>query len=624
MQIFDTSVSPAVAEARLLHPQDNGFFTVASLRANGRWGESHFHMSKLDAVSETLRGRSDTYISQASFASRARGSFNTKSLRCAFVDLDTYNVHPGEDISTRVHRVEERAREMGIPQPSYIASSGRGLYAKWVFDDPINAALMPQWKLMEKKLMSAYLHMGADSKVIDAARVLRVQETINSKSGSEVILLKQGETHSFANLFRSTADLEILKRTADGKIIRAPGTIIHGGTKISAEDLSSDGALTDLDGLVRFSEERSPVMMKSMGRQCLNWSRFLDLRDLVIRRGGIHKGSRDIVLFWMVNFLAQAEQIEPANFWDEVRALLASFPVGRDFNPLQDGSLATLHDRIERQHRGEKIDFNGTAYDPIYTPRNDTLINILQISSDEEMEMRTIISSSEKLRRADEKVPGRAERRCERAELRAVATSMCEQGLGVNEIARQLGKNKSTISRWLTPDDRAGHPFVETRGRRRSHGGAMNVRITGRGAFDVATGAPVVFGPDGRPTCGQEDRSQLLQGTSRPFSSEELKRRTKMRPQKAHLSPERKSWSPSQISKWLLEKRARAQVDTQEQRQRNGPDEGDHHAQLAFDLGVALIERIRLAARHASPGEISIWRAGSLSSNPTTGPPGTK
>lgn len=623
MQIFDSTVSPAVAEARLLHPQDSGYFTVASRRPSGAWGESHFHMSKLDAVSETLRGRSDTYISQASFASKVRRSFNTKSLRCAFVDLDTYNVDVGADISTQVHRIEQRARELGVPQPSYIASSGRGLYAKWVFDDPINASLMPQWKLMQQKLMSAYLHMGADSKVVDAARVLRVQESINSKSGSEVVLLKQGQTHSFADLFRSTEPLEIFKKAKDGTIKKTAGTVIHGGQRLGAEDLASDAALTDLDGLVRYSEQHTPVMMKAISRQGLNWSRFLDLRDLVIRRGGIHKGSRDIVLFWMVNFLAQAEQIDPSNFWGEVRSLLSSFPVGRDFNPLQDGSLATLHDRITRQHRGEKIILDGIAYDPVYTPRNDTLINILQISADEEMEMRTIISTDEKRRRADLKAPGRAERRCQRQEMRAVATSMCEQGVGVNEIARRLGKNKSTISRWLTPAEGAGQPFLETRGRRKANHGAANIRITGRGAFNADTGERITFGPDGKPITppNQTPGCGLHKGDPRRFSPDEIRRRTRIRPQKAHLAHNRVVWSPSQINAWLKEKLDRAAEAVTELGLRDERSEKTQQAQDCAELSLALLERIRLATRSATAAQISLWRAGSLSSNPTTGPP---
>lgn len=610
MSIFDTDVAPAVAEARLLHPQDHGFFTVAAVGANGRWQEDHFPMSRLDAVAASVKGRPDTYISQASFATRLRKGFNTKSLRCAFVDIDTYNVQGNDSPEALASRVIDRAREMGVPDPSYIAHSGRGLYAKWVFDDPVNAGLMPTWRLLQKKLVSAYLPMGADAKVIDPARVLRLQETINSKSGSEVGLLHQGQTHSFAELFRQAEPLEILKREKDGRIVKARSTVVRKGKVLSAGDLATDEGLTDLDGLSLYAAQREPAMMARMGLQSLNWSRFLDLRDLVIQRGGIRRGSRDIFLFWMVAFLAQARIIEPNNFWAEVHALLASFPVGRDFNPAQDGSLSTLLERIKSQAKGQKCFYDGQSYNAIYTPSNDTLLNMLDISVEEEGGLRTIISDSEKLKRADAKVPGRAERRFERQEAREAAVELQAQGLTYSEIARTLGKNRSTIRCWLTPDPAAGRPFVETRGRRRrgSHGhhNHAKVLLTGNGPVCVKPGAPAE--PAHAP------------GSPRPMSAEELKARTKIRAQKSHLCKSRAAWTPHQIRSWLdernlcLHRRSIARSDCIEQ-----ASEESISAQ-ADQMVAELMEHLRRSSLRTTE-QISISCSGSLSSNPTTGPP---
>jgi hypothetical protein len=542
MQLFDSTLSPAVAEAKLLHPEDSGYFTVGSKSAGGKWKEAHFHMSKLAEVSQSLRGQADTYMSQSSFASPARGSFNTKSLRCVYVDLDTYNMKglEGADSAKMTELVIARARELGVPDPSYIASSGCGYYAKWVFENSIQASLMPQWKVLQKKLVSAFLPMGADSKVTDPARVLRLQETINSKNLAEVQLIHEGQAHSFTDLFRSTAHLEVLKRNKLGEIVKASDIVQRRGIRLNPEDLISDAALTDLDGLVMYSEKRNPAMLQQMSGQSLNWSRFLDLRDLVIARGGIRKGSRDMTLFWMVNFLSQAGVIDPSNFWNEVKSLLASFPTGRDFNPLADGSLSTLLARIQAQSRGEKIILEGVAYDPIYTPKNDTLLNILQVTPEEERDLRTIISSSEKLRRADEKVPGRADRRVEREEMRLVAVSLSEQGVSQTEIARQLGKNKSTVSRWLAPDERVGRPYVETRGRRKevqmiTAPGGIWTKLTGRGAV-------IVGGPNLSGNSSQADRKPGH------LSEVDLKRRMRVRQERAHLRSGACRWNPEQIT----------------------------------------------------------------------------
>lgn len=607
MSLFDTDVAPAVAEARLLHPTQGGYFSVGVKGRGDTWKEDLYPMSTLETVAKSVRGHADTYISQASFASKLRRSFNTQSLRCVFVDLDTYNADSGKSQPELAEQIKQIARENGVADPSYIASSGRGMYAKWVFDNPINASLQPQWKLLQQKLMSLYLPMGADRKVIDAARVLRLQETINSKNGGEVSLIEQGTTHSFADLFRSSEGLQIL-RPKDGKLVRANDSVVRKGIRLRSSDLMTDEALTDLDGLTLYSEQRNPVMLKQMTAQSLSWSRFLDLRDLVIRRGGIHKGSRDITLFWMTTFLAQAGIIEPGNFWNEVKSLLMSFPTGRDFNPVADGSLSTLQRRIESQARGEKIMHNGVAYAPIYTPRNDTLLNMLGVTADEEMVMRTIISSGEKLRRADLKAPGRSERRVEREELRSVAVSMAAQGHTPSDIARELGRNRSTIGRWLTPETNVGMPYVETRGRRKNndaHG--PRVRLTGRGPVVVGGSSPTTSSP--------------VPGAKKGMTQADLAARMRTRQQKPHLRADTCLWNRDQLEAWLHARRKSREEKAACQPEPCMADAGaDQKSAVASEISTALFARIRKSIVETTP-RISLSPSGCLSSKPMTGPP---
>lgn len=613
MPVFDKTLSPGLAEAKLLHPQDHGFFTVAALGPNGKWKQDHFHTSTLDAVASSLRGNSDTYISQASFVSKLRRSSNMKAVRSVYVDLDIYNVPGLDSQQVAAEKVEERARELGIPAPSYIASSGRGLYAKWVFDSPINAGLLPSWKLMQRKLVSAYLPIGADPKVIDPARVLRLQETINSKNGGEVRLLKERETYSFYDLIRHTEHLDILKQK-EGKIVKAKAKafVNQNGRRIRSTDKFSDEALTDLEGLKLYSSLHEPVMLQK-GRLSLNWSRFLDLRDLVIRRGGIARGSRDLILFWMVSFLAQAKIINPENFWSEVQALLASFPVGRDFNPMHDGSLTTLYERLKSQAKGEKVNFGGLDFLPVYTPSNDTLINMLEISADEEAGLRTIISSAEKSKRADAAVPGRAERRVERIESREVAVELQSQGLTKSEIARTLKKDRSTIGRWLTPVPDAGKSFIETRGRRRrtSHTNytRTRVRLTGRG--------PVI---ETISRGGDPLQPAHPPGSPRPLTEQEIQARTKIRQQKNHLCESRAAWSSKKIRSWLDARRLCIQRRSKERAACAAQAKAESISAQADQLVAELIEHLRRSSKQATE-HISISGCGSLSSNANTGPP---
>jgi hypothetical protein len=49
------------------------------------------------------------------------------------------------------------------------------------------------------------------------------------------------------------------------------------------------------------------------------------------------------------------------------------------------------------------VEYQGRTYPPLYTPRNQTLIELFRITPEEERRMKTIISSAEKVRRRREK-----------------------------------------------------------------------------------------------------------------------------------------------------------------------------------------------------------------------------
>jgi hypothetical protein len=653
--LFDTRLTPAVAEAKLLHPGAAGYFTVCRRERDGSWREKHMAMSTLEQTAMSLRSQHDCYISQASFATKLRRSSNTRALSSSFLDLDTYNVG-GMGKDEAVEKILQRAEQSGLPAPSYIASSGRGYYAKWLYSNSITDSLLPQWKLMQKRINSAFIDMGSDAKVCDPARVLRLQETINSKSGTAVKLLQQSEHYNFQELFLQTSELPILKKRKDGTIIKLSDAVVHQGVRRTSRDLSTDAALTDLQGLGLYSESRTPVMLSRRSTQSLAWCRFLDLRDLVISRGGIHQGSRDITLFWMVNFLAQANVIEPGNFWDEVTDLVKSFPTSSDFQPLSDGSLGSVLERVQMHARGETVTLDGKAYSPIYTPRNDTLINIFGITSDEEQNLRTIISGDEKLRRADAKVPGRQERRQCRNEERAVAVSLAAQGKTTQEIAQELGKDRTTVWRWLKPDVREGRPYIENRGRSRNPHKGQRYRITGRGvidqdgvihpfgkpipskrlpAQDANPPAPLSHPPEIPPIDQPQQRAEVIHvpgaadqpakapirntlnaleslqdlagptAKRRALTMEELRDRMRVRRAPPHRASNFVPWTAQRVIEWLELRRARqAERAAQQQatdkligevldRQR----ERERQADCAQRLSQEILHRIRQAAR---------------------------
>ena len=71
-----------------------------------------------------------------------------------------------------------------IPRPSIVVHSGRGIQPKWLYSNPIPRGALPRWNAVEENLVKRLVPYGVDSCARDAARVLRVVRTVNSRSGT--------------------------------------------------------------------------------------------------------------------------------------------------------------------------------------------------------------------------------------------------------------------------------------------------------------------------------------------------------------------------------------------------------------------------------------------------------
>lgn len=435
-----------------------------------------YGMDKLEPVLSAVRSSPDTYLSQASFVSASRRVQYLQNIRAAWVDLDCYNIG-AKPTDSFVREVLDLARQMGLPSPSYVVRSGRGLYAKWIFDEPITAASLDQWTQLQRTLVAIYRAIGADAKSRDAARVLRALGTVNSKaSSSEEVhcCWNSGQTVSFMELCAHAAAVRfvgLLSRKAmdeagitpetDGitdtysdadeselipsrspeeeaqrRLKRAQARLAH-----SLIDASSS---TDISGLQAYSQMREPIMLQRRSSQSLNWRRFLDLRDLAISRGGIPKGWRDEYLFWMANSLAHAQVLTPRNFWDEIEHLATIIePDRKAFDPKRDGSMSTLFRRLcVERHTQRACPKTG-----LYRPSNDHLIELFDIKPQEQARLATLIDAGERERRRREANPERNVRRDQRQQREQLILQRLEQGSNVSQISAELGVSRQAVYR---------------------------------------------------------------------------------------------------------------------------------------------------------------------------------
>jgi DNA-binding NarL/FixJ family response regulator len=108
--------------------------------------------------------------------------------------------------------------------------------------------------------------------------------------------------------------------------------------------------------------------------------------------------------------------------------------------------------------RGERVQYAGVEVDPRYRFKNQTIIELLEITAEEEREMRTIVSDDERRRRdREEKREQRREAgamtreqyEARAADRRVQARRMAAEGLSLREIGRTLGISHEAVRKAL-------------------------------------------------------------------------------------------------------------------------------------------------------------------------------
>lgn len=439
----------AIDEAECYHSdQSHGFFALLMSQGPGKRNvQSSHRLSDMPLVLSLLdHGHPrDTWLSQAEFLVPNRRVVNLARLNLLFADLDTYKVsdlkeRTPDQLATAVlsHCIDE-----GIPLPSVLVFSGRGIQAKWFFDRPIPRQALPRWNACQRQLVDALDRLGADRQARDASRVLRLVQTVNTKSGEicRVVHFEPGpDGKPIKYSFEQLAEL---------LLPRGRGVIERERVERKARRASQIGLRLventgrDVSGLNRFS-----------GGQ-LAWDRLEDLRRLVELRGGVQEGERMLHLFWQLDFLLLSGATNSCLMYHEAAALARTIDASWGYNSAE---LMTLYAKAKAHEAGEKVTLNGHEYSPLYTPRNDTLINLFRITDDEQRRLRTIISSQiaaerhaqrERERRQKAGAVDRATYLEAAADKAVEARLLRARGLSVRAIAVQMGISKTAVARYI-------------------------------------------------------------------------------------------------------------------------------------------------------------------------------
>jgi hypothetical protein len=362
-----------------------------------------YPLREMPQIVENLDPNRDTWISQAEFIRQSRRVVYLLRLNLCFVDLDTYKT-PWKSYSPEAmaNLIRGFCQDEDIPEPSLILFSGRGLQVKWLFERPLPRAALPRWNSVQRQLVKRLKRFGADPSARDASRLLRLVDTVNTRSGERVRVLwvneSQGEIIHYGFDYFSGWLLPVDRDTIRGKR--------------EAREAQRQ-ALQLLEG------GRTGNLRPFSGRQ-VAWDRLEDLRILANLRGwttsGIPHGYRSKYIHWSLNFLLLSGAVHSSQLFYEAQALV------REVCPAlpQDvrSVLSTLYRKAQAYEAGEKVEFGGRTYPPLYTPRNSTLMELFAITDKEVSRLKTIISKEEAVRRHRERARLRDRQR--RRELGAV------------------------------------------------------------------------------------------------------------------------------------------------------------------------------------------------------------
>ena len=362
----------AAEEAALYHSSNKGFFTLNNKRG-GQMRQTAYRLDEMSVVLPLIDPRFDSWISQAEFFQPNRRVVNLARIGLLFIDLDYYNseyasLSPEGILSTVWHHLDD----LGLPLPSLAIDSGKGLQLKWLLDRPIPRQALPRWNACQRALVDALSRFGADPQAKDASRILRVVQTTNTKNGRLVEVI---HAPNFEYDFDEIADLILPISREKLEEQRAQAK-----KKREAKQLKLIEGGLDISGLNRFSPKR------------LAWDRLEDLRRLAVMRGGVKEGERMKHLAWQINFLLLSGATNSNQMWHEAAALARQIDPGWGY---RSAELTTIFQKAKAAENGEKVVFNGIDYSPLYTPKNQTLIDLFQIEPEEERQLRTIISKDE-------------------------------------------------------------------------------------------------------------------------------------------------------------------------------------------------------------------------------------
>ena len=380
-----------------VHGNSKGWITRSCIDENG-YSQWHYKYAELK---ETNLTGENIYITLNTFYKPCRRLECIKELNCVYIDLDYYKTKYTKD--QIIMNLEGNYFNKIIPATNYIIDSGRGLALIWLINKVPSKAL-PLWKAVQEYLYKQLKEFGADRQALDATRILRVPGSINSKSKTVVSIIDEYDyIYDLREIQKEF--LPELKPTEKKK-----------------------GRPKKINYIYR---ERS-----------LYYARIQDITKLCELREYDLRGHREIILFLYRYYLCSFTE-DTKKALEDVLELNSMF-----ISPLKENEVIRATRSAEKCY----LDKNKE-----YKYKNETLIELLEITEYEETQMSTIISKNEYKRRDRDyqknkyqrmlKLEGKISEKEKLSQRRVKIKDLLAEGLEQKDICLQLNISKRTYIR---------------------------------------------------------------------------------------------------------------------------------------------------------------------------------
>ena len=334
------NLSLSVKYINIIHGDSNGWITKAKI-CDKEYKQWHY---KYKDLIELKFDEDNVYITLNTFYKTYRRIECIKELNALFIDLDIYKT--GFTKEQILINLNENYFKQSMPIPNFIIDSGRGLYLIWLIKKVPSMAL-PLWKAVEEYFYKTLKEFGADRQALDATRILRVPGSFNSKTHTEVKII---DNYDYLYDLREIQS-EYMPELSEKAPVR----------------------------------RGRPKKVKYIFRErSLYYARIMDIIKLCELREYDLKGHRELILFLYRYYLCYFTE-------DVEKALYDTLELNSMFKqPLAEKEVTRATKSAETVFKKENKD---------YKYKNETLINLLEISDEEQREMITIIDDEEYKRR---------------------------------------------------------------------------------------------------------------------------------------------------------------------------------------------------------------------------------